>query len=308
MAVYMIATVTRDFKQKIGVRLYDSKTKEYKDCPIENVAQFLISGHDVKNMCIDSSGKVVCTNGEFENYANVVLGIGIAGKSPLVITKVLANGSYEVVNGHGECSNMSLFYLMKYADHNGIANGKIINNNGEYSIIPWTEGAEFEYEKVKDIQKMKQKLKMKAGLLGDTSSYLIDENGRFKWMDGKATDLFVPSGVTTLYDSTFEVCSNAYIKRTLKLPGTLKDIGDNAFKGLYGVNEVKLPAGVLKIGDRAFANSGIKTADIPPTVKMIANRAFFGLNKVVFHNRNQKELIEKAIGPATKVVYTPWKG
>ena len=127
-------------------------------------------------------------------------------------------------------------------------------------------------------------------------------------MDGKATDLFVPSGVTTLYDSTFEVCSNAYIKRTLKLPGTLRDIGDNAFKGLYGVNEVKLPSGVLKIGDRAFANSGIKTADIPPTVKMIANRAFFGLNKAVFHNRIQKELIERAIGPATKVVYTPWKG
>lgn len=65
---------------------------------------------------------------------------------------------------------------------------------------------------------------------------------------------------------------------TLALPAGLRVIGEEAFLNAAGVQHVTLPEGAQEIGERAFAGSSVKTMDIPPSVRQIADNAFLGVD------------------------------
>lgn len=59
----------------------------------------------------------------------------------------------------------------------------------------------------------------------------------------------------------------------VKLPKTLKKIGDYAFNGLY-LDAITFPEGLLEIGKRSFSSTNIKNAILPESVTSIGEHAF----------------------------------
>lgn len=66
----------------------------------------------------------------------------------------------------------------------------------------------------------------------------------------------------------------------LDLPGSLKDIGVEAFYGDTSLESVWIPEGVKSIFNRAFANSSLKNVYIPESVTYIASDAFDGCDSI----------------------------
>lgn len=78
--------------------------------------------------------------------------------------------------------------------------------------------------------------------------------------------------------------NNLYFFHEVKLPKTLKVIGDYAFKG-SDISETELPDGLTTIGYRAFYNTRLPQAIIPETVTSIGENAFgenYYLNNVSY--------------------------
>ena len=77
---------------------------------------------------------------------------------------------------------------------------------------------------------------------------------------------------------------NLYFFHEVKLPKTLKTIGDYAFKG-SDISQTELPDGLTSIGYQAFYHTRIPQAIIPETVTSIGEHAFAGnyyLNNVSY--------------------------
>ncbi len=62
---------------------------------------------------------------------------------------------------------------------------------------------------------------------------------------------------------------------TIILPKTLKEIGENAFRGLKNLTHVNLPANLERIGKRAFYEcESIYEISLPKSIKSVGNGAF----------------------------------
>lgn len=305
MSVYMIGTVSRNFDQKVGIRLYDTKTNEYKDCPIGGILSYLESGNEVQNLTI-KDGVAFCTNGTFDRYATVVLNIGVAGRSPLVIVKEYADGTYDVVNGQGECARMGMQYLLRYDKTDGIANGRVVPlENGQATIIPFTDGAEFEHEKVISAEAKIKRMSRRMNLVGESAISI--ENGVFTLVGEVGEKVIIPDGAV-------EIGGQAFLRygknvTDVKIPNSVKIVRQHGFAGTMKLKEVHLNVGLEVIESQAFDNSGITTVYLPPTVREIQKFGFKGVRKIVFYNRAQKSLIDDAVGfQAVRVQLMPWKG
>ena len=63
--------------------------------------------------------------------------------------------------------------------------------------------------------------------------------------------------------------------KSVKLPKTLKRIGDYAFIKCEGLKSIDIPSGVESIGEKAFYETGIKKVTLPSSVKEIGSYAFY---------------------------------
>ena len=97
-------------------------------------------------------------------------------------------------------------------------------------------------------------------------------------LPGKNTKVEIPDTVTEMQGYAFVGCSK--LKGTLTVPGTIKNIPDNAFERCTSEIPLVLENGIEYIGRKAFANSHfIGDLTIPDTVKEIDGSAFFNCNK-----------------------------
>lgn len=90
------------------------------------------------------------------------------------------------------------------------------------------------------------------------------------------TGAMFSNGLTTLGNGAFRSCSAMTM---VKLPGTLKSIGDKmngggAFYKCSALTNVTLGKGITTIGNNAFASTAIKNIVIPSSVKEIGSNAF----------------------------------
>lgn len=300
MSVYMIATVRRDFTEIIGFRLYDTDTKEIKDCTFESVTQYIHSGNEIINLGLNTFGQPVGLNGSLDRYAKYILNIGIAGKSPLVVIKKYVNGDYEVVNGQGDRARMSEPYLINYSYTDGIANAQVGEVDGKKFIRAIS--GQFEEERYISPEQRIERVKLKQSMMGG-QNFSINEHGEYVQLQRDVEKVRVPEGVVKLSPN----CFRGIKLKEIVLPTTLKETSYGIFRGC-NLKEVKLPIGCLKISDFTFEECEIGTLYISPTVKRIEPSAFNGsrIKKIVYYNRNIRNDIK--VSPWTKLELQVWKG
>ncbi len=86
--------------------------------------------------------------------------------------------------------------------------------------------------------------------------------------------------LTTLILMSLSVCAFA---DALQIPAEVNRIEEEAFAGDLGIDEVVLPDGIEYIGPRAFAYSGLRTINLPASLRSIADDAFEGLTDVAIY-------------------------
>lgn len=100
------------------------------------------------------------------------------------------------------------------------------------------------------------------------------------------TELIIPEGITSIKGTAF--AGNSLEK--LEIPGSVKDIGSNAFangEGNETLQELILHEGLTKINSNSFKGSALTTVDLPSSVTTLNKAAFagnFGGNVIVWAN------------------------
>lgn len=303
MALYMIGTIRRDFKQIIGYRIFDTESNRYKDVPFAEIVKFIIGNNKIQNLEISPFGEVVSTNGAFDRYAKIIYGVGIAGPSPLVILMKFANGEFDVVNGSGNRARMKEANIIDYSETDGIANGKVVEKEGTKFIS--SINGEFEQEKVKSQQDMINKATLAYMLASVDPGYTISDDGTYEITAAASSKVEMPEGVSQIKAGTF----NKKELTSLTTPSSLKEIKKDSFKGL-NVKRLVLKNGTVKLDAEAFSGARIETLCIAPTVNSIDRNAFRAsmVNKIEFYNRAQKNMLDDSKPAMTRLVFGAWKG
>ena len=144
----------------------------------------------------------------------------------------------------------------------------------------------------------------------DSANVKLDSDGVLFSADGKTligtTDTFTAASYT-VPDGVEQINGYAFYKKTkltnVSLPASLKSIGSYAFNGCSKLKAVTLPDGLETLGDEVFANCtalasvnlgealteipanafskcSLTKVDIPATVTVIANNAFYSNSKM----------------------------
>ncbi len=89
---------------------------------------------------------------------------------------------------------------------------------------------------------------------------------------GKASKIIIPEGVTEIANSVFSYKTNI---TSVKLPSTLKKVGNYAFSGCSALESVDVNGAKLEtLGNYAFGYTAISAFDMPETVTEIGDHAF----------------------------------
>ena len=110
----------------------------------------------------------------------------------------------------------------------------------------------------------------------------------------------------------FVEAGKVYVPKTVKLPPTIKQIGDFAFAGttdnaakkVYGVANVNLPEGLESIGNSTFLNARLTSIVLPNSVTKLGIGAFNGtdLAEKIVISKSLKEIPDVAFGRTNDTV------
>ena len=110
----------------------------------------------------------------------------------------------------------------------------------------------------------------------------------------------------------FVEAGKVYVPKTVKLPSTIKQVGDFAFAGttdnvakkVYGVTSVNLPEGLESIGNSAFLNARLTSIILPNSVTKLGTAAFNGtdLAEKIVISKSLKEIPDVAFGRTNDTV------
>lgn len=110
------------------------------------------------------------------------------------------------------------------------------------------------------------------------------------YSNSKIEQIIMPNQITSVGMFAFKECSNL---KSITLSNNLKSLGDSCFWNCFSLKELNVPTSLEKIEPYAFWNTGIKTIDIPESVKEIGLGAF-----------NECSLLEKVYIKSPQVVTT----
>lgn len=115
---------------------------------------------------------------------------------------------------------------------------------------------------------------------------------------GKKTSLSIPSKiggkkVTSIGKRAFSYlnCTVSETLKSVKIPGTVKKIGSEAFTYCISMKKIKIPKGVTSIGEGAFYFcESLESVSLPETLKSVGKEAFWAtsLKSVVIPKRLTK--------------------
>lgn len=106
---------------------------------------------------------------------------------------------------------------------------------------------------------------------GEQSDYLIVGDGILLSYKGKGGNIIIPDGVKHIAGGVFK--NNARITGVI-VPGSVCDIGEEAFCGCKNLKELTLNEGIRNIEDRAFKGSSLNCVYFPDSVENIGLGAF----------------------------------
>lgn len=116
--------------------------------------------------------------------------------------------------------------------------------------------------------------------------------------DVSLKDVFLPNGITTIYNNSFSGCTNL---NNVLLPSTITSIGDLAFNGCYHLTKMYFPNNITSIGKSAFSSCyGVKEYDFRDFSLITADDGTkslpitFGTNVFQNLNKNCKILFKDA--------------
>ena len=112
----------------VGIRLYDTVSREFKEVPLHNLKHLICKGVVIDNLGV-RDGKLVGTNGSLDRYPKIV-GEKLMGKSPLIVLNKVGDIGYDVVDWKGHVGRYRESDVVRYSEKNGIANGKIVEKDG----------------------------------------------------------------------------------------------------------------------------------------------------------------------------------
>lgn len=176
----------------------------------------------------------------------------------------LANVTYQVTR-----IGNSAFYDNDYITEVTIPNSVVsIGNHAFYSCDNLTSISlpqsvkKIEYNAFRECSNLKS-ITLNNGL--ETIGYGVFYNCR------RLQNVTLPSTLKTIGYDAFEYCTSF---TRMELPDGLTDIGHSLFEDCSNLASVKLPATMTAIPEHMFWASGIKSIDIPSTVKSIGENAF----------------------------------
>ena len=119
----------------------------------------------------------------------------------------------------------------------------------------------------------------------EASLYLVYTNTT------SAIDVVIPDRVLGYTLTQIGDCGLGHAENiaSVKLPNTLKCIGNYAFSGGFYLKTITIPESVIEIGDSAFSYCALTTAFIPQSVINIGKRVFVGcdrLTTIIVDKRN----------------------
>lgn len=129
-----------------------------------------------------------------------------------------------------------------------------------------------------EYRKQAEKVEISEGITGiGGSAFYNDGNLSFK-------SIKIPGSVKSIGDSAFWSCSAL---KTLKIPASVESIGNSTFGRCTNLESITIPDGVTSIGSGAFDGcSALTSVTIPASVKSIDNGAFHyctNLNTITFN-------------------------
>ena len=117
--------------------------------------------------------------------------------------------------------------------------------------------------------------------------------------DGRISDTVCKICGTWL-DNGYGIASD----HILQLPASLKTIEEEAFAGMWQVQQVNIPEGVTAIGKRAFADCTLlRLVIIPNSVQTLADDAFSGCHPVILCDAENQQVIDWANAQGLMVVF-----
>lgn len=117
--------------------------------------------------------------------------------------------------------------------------------------------------------------------------------------DGRISDTVCKICGTWL-DNGYAIASD----HILQLPASLKAIEEEAFVGMWQVQQVNIPEGVTAIGKRAFADCTLlRLVIIPNSVQTLADDAFSGCHPVILCDAENQQVIDWANAQGLMVVF-----
>lgn len=106
----------------------------------------------------------------------------------------------------------------------------------------------------------------------------------------RSIDLSNVTGATAVPSNTFSNTTNV---ESVRLPATIKEIGNSAFSGCSLLSTVMLPGSLATIGDYAFYKCAALTSiDLPAGMISIGNHAFSGCEAIVAVNYDATNPVE----------------
>ncbi len=130
------------------------------------------------------------------------------------------------------------------------------------------------------------KWNLKDGVLTFTGSGPMKNFGKDRpFREDLVRQVVIGEGITSVGNNTFRDCANLL---AVELPGSLAEIGKNAFTNCVSLGDIRIPYGVISIGDEAFKNCELfLEIDLPRTVKSIGKEAFAGCPNMTFARLSQ---------------------
>lgn len=299
MAIVMIGTIRSDFKHITLIRLFDTDTKQVKDCLVNAVIAALNTGNLVIENLAVKNGELDYICGNVERYPKFLYGIGIIDKSPVTILKQYLNNDYLVVNGAGEEFRIGEDELIRYSYQEGISNATVVERNDTKYIR--SISGEFEKETPVDYEKKQKRMAMKTSMFGGYADFIIKDDG-LHWMNKNSEKVLVPKGVTRISDNCF---ANMAKLKTLKLPDSVQELGAEILHGDVLLKSFEVPSGVKELNGREFVGSSLETITIPNGIQSINRYTFISiphLKKVIYSNRLLRDKIVVKSGVKRELV------